>query len=131
MKPTAPGTRLLIHYGIGAAFGAAYAIVLYKLLGPTDDLPSKASFVVSFFVMFAGSFIIARRVTPGWPVGAFLFAGIVCGVFVNAIYDGFFHHVDHNLFPLEIVFLVAFAMPGVLAGLLLAWFRRGVGEISN
>ena len=131
MKTTAPGTRLLLHYGAGAAVGALYVTMLYKLLGPTDQLPSKASLVVSFFVMLTGSFLIARRVTPGWLVGAFLFAGIGGGVLMNAIYDSLVHHVDHNLFPIEIVFLVAFAMPGVLAGLLLAWLRRGVRDFPN
>jgi hypothetical protein len=104
--------------------GAVYAVVLSRLFGPTADPPLKVIFVISFFATLTASFSLGQLVTPVWIVGPFVLAGICGGVVANAIYDGVIHHVDHNLFPFEIVLMSVFAMPGVMAGLTLAWFMR-------
>jgi hypothetical protein len=117
-------TRRLIPYSLAAVLGALYASILSRLYGPTADTPLMAVFVASFFSMLAASFLLGRVAVPRWPIGIFVYAGICAGILANAIYDLVVNQVDHNLFPIEIIVMAAFAMPGVIAGTALAWLVR-------
>jgi hypothetical protein len=121
MKVNLALNRPVVLYGLSTTLGVLYVFVLYGLYGPTDDPPFTAISVASFFVMVVPGFILGRRVKPLWSVGILVCAGICAGVVANAAYDLEVHHLDHNLFQVEIVVLSAFAMPGVVTGLGLAW----------
>lgn len=117
-------TRQLIPYSLAGLLGALYVAVLSWLYGPTSDTLLMPVFVVSFFSMLAASFLLGRVAVSGWPIGALVFAGICAGVLANAIYDLIVNHVDHNLFPIEIILMTTLALPGVIAGTALAWSVR-------
>jgi peptidoglycan/LPS O-acetylase OafA/YrhL len=115
-----------IVYGLACVLGAGYVAVVYGLQDHPNSEPNfRLLFILSFVAMSALAYPLghAARESP-WGVGLFTLVGISGGVFINAIYDGVAHHVDHNLFPVEIVFLAVFAMPEVIVGLAVGWLTR-------
>ena len=116
----------LIQYGISAAVGALYAILFIRGLAPVDSfLWGMPVFLLSCVLLAALTFLLARRAALTWAVGLFVLVGICGGVFTNAIVDDMISQMEkHNLFPLEIILVAGFAMPGVITGLGLVWLTR-------
>jgi hypothetical protein len=94
------------------------------VLGGFDGLdapPLRVLFALSFVLMSAATYLLASRDGMIWPVGLFIFIGICGGVMMSVIRDSTLNRPDRNLFPFEVAFYVAFAMPGVIAGLGMRW----------
>ena len=124
VKTGALNIQCLIPYAISAVLGALFAIVLSRLIGPTADAQLIAIMVVSFFSMLVATLGVALIATQILLIAPFMFIGIVTGVVANAAYDWLVNRADHNLLPIEIVVMAVFAIPGVTAGMGLAWRLR-------
>jgi hypothetical protein len=58
---------------------------------------------------------------PVWPILMFGLGGIGAAVVVYAFYDFFANHIEHNLFPFEIIILAFLLMPGLIVGVAIAY----------
>ena len=109
---------------------AVAAVLPYALFGPH----AWNSFVNPFVMLTIGVLYAAYVAAltgahvddgPMWIAGV---AGLASGVLANVAYDSVFLHIEHNLFPIEIVMTLVLATPGVLAGFGIAsvvlWHRR-------
>jgi hypothetical protein len=85
------------------------------------DPPLRSLVLVSFITMAVGGLALGCRTQPAWSTALFGLLGIVAGVMANATYDLLVHHIDHNLFPFEIVILATLLMPGLMVGVAIAY----------
>ncbi len=59
----------------------------------------------------------------------FIFAGMACGVFVDAQFDLFVNHVDQNLWPIAIVMWCLFGLLPVAFGYVVGgWLRHRLDD---
>ena len=94
-----------------------YVVVISQVFPPGGrEAPVPPLFLGTFLVMAALGFATGQRARFAWPVALFGFVGIAVGVVVNAIYDAAANHIDHNLFPFEIVISAVLIMPGLIGG---------------
>jgi hypothetical protein len=92
---------------------AVYVVVLAQVFPPGGrEAPVAPLFLGTLLVMGALGLALGKRARFAWPIVLFGFVGIVVGVLANAIYDAAANHIDHNLFPFEIVIAAVLIMPG-------------------
>ena len=77
-------------------------------------------FLLSFVASVAFGFVLGRHASAVLILVLAL-VGICVGVVTNAEYDFALNGVDHNLFPIEIIFAAILILPGMLVGLVAAW----------
>jgi hypothetical protein len=80
-------------------------------------------FLFSFIASAAFGFVLGDR-GSAFLIALFVLVGICLGVIAAAAYDLAAHGIDHNLFPIEIIFDAFLVMPGMLSGLATAWWVR-------
>lgn len=107
----------LAHQAVPALVTGAFVLGLacmFPIGGP--DPPLRSLFLTSFIAMAAGGVALGCRRQPIWSTALFGLLGIVAGVMANATYDLLVNHIDHNLFPLELVIDAFLLMPGLMLG---------------
>src|SRR5262249_40387775 len=80
------------------------------------EAPLAPLFMGSSLATAAFGFALGRRTRSMWSAVLFGFGGISVGVMTNAVYDSVVNHIDHNLFPIEIVISTVLIMPGLIGG---------------
>jgi hypothetical protein len=131
----ASNPRRLLLYNLAAAFGSVAAVIDDKINATPCSLvqPTRMVWTLYFVSTLPVTLVLGRRVTPIWPIGMFLFGGISAGIVAKAIHDSMADSVcgSHNLFPIEIVMIAAYATPGTAAGMVLALALRRFGRDSH
>jgi hypothetical protein len=87
---------------------------LYPINGP--EAPFMPVFVGCSLTMIACGLALGLFTRPLWPMVLFGFAGISAAVVAYAFYDFSVNHIEHNLFPIEILILAILLMPGLVVG---------------
>ena len=115
--PQAGAKEDLFSGVLTGAVTTIYVLVLSQVFPPGGrEAPVAPLFLGTFLVMGTLGFALGKRARFAWPIVLFGFVGIVVGDVANAIYDAAANHIDHNLFPFEIVISAVLIMPGLFGG---------------
>src|SRR5580704_10789346 len=129
MRQPTTAARERITRWLAGLTAAAFILIGAQLYPPGGGPQEPISVILfaSFLLMSVSGFALGRYATTTnyWPIGLCTFAGICGGVLLNSIYDFQVHHVDHDLFPFEIVIDSFLIIPGMIGGVAIA---RSVDE---
>jgi hypothetical protein len=122
----------LIPTVTAAVVPATYWFILAQLF-PVGGRAPIPLIVLSLLATVAFSFAFGFAL--GGRASAILlalaaFVGICVGVIASANYDFEINHIDHNLYPFEIVVAAILIMPGMLCGLAMRAIKKRAA-VSN
>ena len=125
--------REYVAHTVAGLTGVALAVAILEISPPGGgpDVPLAVFILVPNLLMVVVGYFLGRyaMAIKYWSLGVATFIGICAGVISNAIYDFSVYHVEHNLFPINIVLKSVMAIPGVIGGLALA--RFSVKDVSK
>jgi hypothetical protein len=119
--------RVLKELFIVAATGFAYAVCLYAASGENTDVPLFKFLLAASSIAFLATLL--NRMLTGMSIvimSVAFFGGVYAGVFFDIARSFLAGGPDRNLFPIEMLALTVFAMPGLIAGIGVAWIIKRI-----